>query len=404
MYQPSEKILKNYADIFINFALNDWKPIKKWSVVMVVIPECAKLFYLPLQDAILKAWAFPLMRFQADGVSRHFIDNLPEDLLDFYPEKYLLARVDAVDHYIAISAESDKHEMDGVDTKRLFKRQKASKFYRDALNKKENEWDFTWTLGLYGTQAMADEVWLSLEEYRQQIIDACYLDAEDPVDEWRKIENWINEIKAHLDWLEIEKIHMIWEDCDLIVKLWENRNRMWWSWRNIPSYELFASPDWRWTQWWINFNQPLYRYGSLIEWVKLKFENGVVVESSATKNEAMLKEMIAQENADKVWEYSLTDRRMSRITKLMWETLYDENRWGEFGNSHIALWNAYKDAFTWDQATVTKEQRKEMWYNESVVHTDIITTTNRTVTATTKSWEEVVIYKDGQFTFWNPQD
>ena len=47
--------------------------------------------------------------------------------------------------------------------------------------------------------------------------------------------------------------------------------------------------------------------------------------------------MIAQENADKVGEFSLTDKRHSRITKFMATTLFDENMGGEFGNTHIAL-------------------------------------------------------------------
>jgi len=149
-----------------------------------------------------------MMRYQADGVSREFLDNLPDDLVEYFPQDYLLARVDAVDHYIGIIAEADKHEMDGVDTKKLFRRQVASKFYRDALNKKENEGNFTWTIGLYGTQAMADEVGLSLEEYRQQIIEACYLDKEDPVQEWRNIEEGINEIKAHF-WKEYSFIWVV---------------------------------------------------------------------------------------------------------------------------------------------------------------------------------------------------
>ena len=95
-----------------------------------------------------------------------------------------------------------------------------------------------------------------------------------------------------------------------------------------------------------------------------------------------LKEMIAQENADKVGEFSLTDKRHSRITKFMATTLFDENIGGEFGNTHIALGNAYKDTFTGDISKVSDEEWNEMGYNSCPkVHTDIVSTTNRTVTA-----------------------
>ena len=109
--------------------------------------------------------------------------------------------------------------------------------------------------------------------------------------------------------------------------------------------------------------------------------------------------MIAQENADKVGEFSLTDKRHSRITKFMATTLYDENMGGTFGNTHIALGNAYKDTFTGDMATVSEEQWAAMGYNSCPkVHTDIISTSDRTVTARLRNGSERVIYKDGQFT------
>ena len=67
---------------------------------------------------------------------------------------------------------------------------------------------------------------------------------------------------------------------------------------------------------------------------------------SATENEALLKEVISIPNANKVGEFSLTDSRLSHITKLMGETLYDENVGGEFGNTHIALGSAYTECRT----------------------------------------------------------
>ena len=55
--------------------------------------------------------------------------------------------------------------------------------------------------------------------------------------------------------------------------------------------------------------------------------------------------MIAVEGADQVGEFSLTDRRLSRITKFMGETLFDENAGGRYGNTHIALGSAYRESY-----------------------------------------------------------
>lgn len=70
--------------------------------------------------------------------------------------------------------------------------------------------------------------------------------------------------------------------------------------------------------------------------------------------------MIAVEHADKIGEYSLTDKRLSRITKLMGETLYDENVGGEYGNTHLALGSAYKDSYIGDESAVSPEERDQM--------------------------------------------
>jgi hypothetical protein len=108
--------------------------------------------------------------------------------------------------------------------------------------------------------------------------------------------------------------------------------------------------------------------------------------------------MVATENADKVGEFSLTDRRFSRITKFMAETLYDENVGGPFGNTHIALGKSYHDCYAGDPASVvTPEEWERLGFNESSVHTDIVSTTDRTVTATAApTASEQVIYAFGR--------
>ncbi len=94
---------------------------------------------------------------------------------------------------------------------------------------------------------------------------------------------------------------------------------------NIPSFEIFTSPDRRETNGRMRFNQPVFRYGQMIKGIFLKFKNGVIVDYDATENKALLKEIISIPNANKLGEFSLTDSRFSHITKLMGETLFDEN-------------------------------------------------------------------------------
>jgi aminopeptidase len=81
----------------------------------------------------------------------------------------------------------------------------------------------------------------------------------------------------------------------------------------------------------------------------------------------------------------------------MAETLYDENVGGPFGNTHIALGKSYHDCYAGDPSGVPPEEWARLGFNESAVHTDIVSTTDRVVTATLRGGAEQVIYADGEF-------
>lgn len=397
MYVPSEKVLKNYADVLIKFALWNGKGVKAGDVVCVQIPECAKPLLKPLQTAILESGCHMIIRYLPDGLDRSFFENASDEQLTWVPKDYMLARLDVCQHFVSIIAEDDKKELAGIDGKKIMERGKSTKFYKDAFMKKVDKKEVSWTLALYGTQAMADEANLSLEEYWEQIIQACFLDEDDPIEKWNEVFVQIEGAKDALNKLSIDYVHVEGEDVDLKVKLGADRKWLGGSGCNIPSFELFVSPDWRGTEGWIKFNQPLYRYGNLIKDVRLEFKDGVVVDSSASENEQLLRDMIETENADKVGEFSLTDRRFSRITKFMGETLYDENVGGEFGNTHIAVGSAYRESFRGNPAELSESDWEEIGFNNSVVHTDIVSTTDRKVTAYLTDGTSRVIYEGGEF-------
>jgi len=374
-YQPSQEILDKYAKVLVNFALNSGKGIKKGEVVFLQVSECAKPMLLALRRIVLKSGAHPIIHYLPDEIAKEYYDLATDEHLEFFPEKYLKGKVDQADHFISIISDTNKHELKEVHPKKIMAKSKAFKPYMDWRRDKENRGEFTWTLALYGTEAMAGEANLSLKEYWEQIINACYLDYDDPVIKWKEITEEVERVKIKLNGMQIKKLHVRAKGTDLIVGLDKNRKWMGGSGRNIPSFEVFISPDWRKTEGYIKFNQPLYRYGNLIEDIYLEFKNGRVVKATASKGQEILKEMIASDDgSDKVGEFSLTDSRLSRITKFMAETLFDENAGGEHGNIHIALGSAYKDSYPGDASSVTEEQWKDMGYNDSVVHTDIVST------------------------------
>ncbi len=405
MYTPSKDLLDKYAKVLINFALNSGEGVRPGEVVMVNVPESAKPMYVPLRDAVLAGGGYPLMQFQPDDVDMvGYYEKASDAQITFFPATYYRGIVDQVSHTVSIIAEHDKYELSGVEPSKIMKRSNAFKPYMEWRDEKEAAGKFTWTLGMYGTEAMATDVGMTCEEYWNEIAIACYLDQPDPVKAWQKLFHELETLRTKLNSLEIDSVHVAAKgvdglpDTDLVVGIGENRHWLGGSGRNIPSYELFISPDARRTEGTIGFNEPLYRYGNRISGIWLRFEKGIIVEAHATENEALLKEMIASPNANRIGEFSLTDGAHSRITKPMGETLFDENMGGPQGNTHIAVGNAYKDSFPGDASTITKPEWEAMGYNDSPVHTDIISTAKRTVTATLKDGTKKIIYDNGHFT------
>lgn len=399
MYTPSQNILKKYADILIKFALNSGKGVKKNEVVLLSVPAFAKPLALEMYRSILEAGAHVILRQNDEDFEKVYYTTAQNHQLDFYAAKYNKTLVDTIDHYVRLIGEVDPKYLKDVDPSKQMRAQKANKPTRDLMNKKEDAGKFTWTLALYPTEGQAKEAGLSLKESWNQIIKACFLDEKDPISEWKRIMKQIEKTRERLNKMPIDKLHIEAKDTDLWISLGDRRAWNGGSGRNIPSFEIFTSPDWRGTNGYISFDQPLYRYGNLVKGIKLEFKNGRVIKAEASENEKVLLEMIKQKNADKIGEFSMTDRRFSRIDKFMAETLFDENFGGKYGNTHLALGMSYHDCFDGDPKNVKETQWEELGYNDSVVHTDIIATTNRKITAVLKDGKERVIYENGEFKF-----
>ena len=398
MYIPSPEILEKYANVMVNFALRWGKWIKPWDVVFVQIPECAKPFYIPLQTAILKAWWHPIMQYLPDGVARNFYEYASDEQLSFVPEAYQKWKIESMTNSIRVIADSDLHELDGIQPTKIMERTKASRKFRYLRDKKELEWKFFRTACMYGTEAMANEAWMSLEEYRNQIIEACFLNESDPVKKWKEVTAEIRRVRDKLNELKLEYVHVIWPDEDLKVKIWADR--LWAAARgcNIPSFEVFTSPDCRDVNGWIKCNQPLYRYWSLVEWIRLEFKNWKLIKANADKNEDILQEMVKIEWMDHLWEFSLTDARISKITHFMAEMLFDENVGWKYGNTHVALWTWFDECYAWDQSKLADPKfKKSIWLNFSAEHVDVISTAKREAIWILPDGKEILIYKDWKF-------
>lgn len=308
--------------------------------------------------------------------------------------------VDNLHGLISLIAPASLTHLQNVDPKRIGMSAVARKFMRDIMEKNEQRGDFGWTLCVYPTEALAESAGLSMAQFKDQVIKACFLDTDNPPAKWDEIFNEAEKVKAWLNGLNIEHMNVKSENTDLIVVPGKDRRWLGVSGHNIPSFEIFLSPDWRGTEGIYYADQPSFRSGNFVEGVRLTFEKGIAVKTEAkTGEDFVTKQLTLDEGANRLGEFSLTDRRFSKINAFMANTLFDENFGGPNGNCHVAVGASYSDTYAGDQSTLDAAKKEELGFNDSALHWDLVNTEEKTVTATLKGGEELVIYKDGEFQY-----
>jgi len=301
---------------------------------------------------------------------------------------------------IYVAAPTSLTHLKDIDPKRQQMAARSMKPWREYITEQEQKDLFAWTLGMWPTQCKADAAGITLEEFKNVVANACYLNSEDVMNDWETTHNDIEAIKGWLNALMpmVEHFRMESVSMDLTVTPGAMRQFEGGGGANIPSFEIFTSPDWRGTNGTFFADQPSYRGGNLVKNVMLTFEDGVVVSATAEEGEEyLLSTLDTDEDARKVGEFSLTDKRHSKIDRFMADTLFDENFGGEFGNSHIAIGQSYAESYTGDQAELTDELKKELGLTESVVHWDLVNTEPKKVTAVMKDGSSQIIYEEGMF-------
>ena len=397
----TEKQLNNYADILLWGMQKARKgKFKKEDIVIVrySLPalRLAEIMQVRLMD---KGFNAVLRMLGTAVMERTFFCKANDKQLVFEApgEKELYQNLSG--SIFLYAPESLTHLQD-IDSARIAKSMIARKPLKDIMFKREEEGRLGWTLCSFPTPEMAKHAKLSLRQYADQIIKACYLNAKDPVRAWEEIYANAQAIKKWLNSLRIKHYHIESKHIDLKIAHGDKRNWIGISGHNIPSFELFISPDWRGTEGVYCANQPSYRSGNYVKGVRLEFQKGSAVKINADCGKAFVQKQLSMDSgANRVGEFSLTDIRFSKIDCFMADTLFDENYGGTWGNCHIAVGSSYSDTYSGKPADLTKAHKAKLGFNDSALHWDLVNTEEKTVTATLINGKKVIIYEKGKFKY-----
>ncbi len=393
--------LDKYGDVLLwGLKTARTKKYKKNDNILVRFDLSALNLAEILQAKLLDMGMNPILRVNSTPVmEKNFFEKANNTQLTFQPPGEIEFN-EGLNGLISLLAPESITHLKHINPQKIGKTALARKPLRDILWGREEKGEFGWTLCMVPTQGAADTAGISLKQYASQVIKACYLDMEDPVKGWEETFKNAMSVKKWINSLKVDRFHIESKNMDLIVTPGDKRKWLGVSGHNIPSFEIFLSPDWRGTEGIYYANLPSYKDGNYVEGVRFEFKKGEVVKSTAKKGKDFVAKQISMDQgARRVGEFSLTDKRFSKINKFMANTLFDENFGGKYGNCHLAVGMSYSDTFKGDPSSLTKQVKEQLGFNDSALHWDLINTEDKIVTACLKTGKKKIIYEDGMFKY-----
>jgi aminopeptidase len=392
--------LKRYADVLLwGLRTARSKPFKKGDIVLIRFNLDAVRLAEFLEGRLLEMGLNAVRRVNpTPEMERNFFRLANRRQLIFDPpgEAELYRHLHGS---IFLHAPASITHLSGVDPKRISRFTLSKKYLRDIVEAREQAGLFGWTLCMLPTAELARHAGLTDKDYARQIVKACFLNRRDPVEQWKAVFRNASAIKARLNRMAVKYYRVESAGTDLKITPGEQRKWIGISGHNIPSFELFLSPDWRGTEGVYYADQPSYRSGNRVEGVKLTFKKGVVVETAATAGADFVRQQVKMDRgASRIGEFSLTDKRFSKIDQFMANTLFDENFGGRWGNCHVALGASYADTYAGDLQTLTKAKKTQLGFNDSALHWDLVNTEKKRVVAHLIDGRRKTIYENGCFT------
>lgn len=231
----------------------------------------------------------------------------------------------------------------------------------------------------------------------EEIAHICRLDEEDPVAAWWRRSQELTDAATRLEQVQLDALRFSGPGTDLTIGLmpgvhW-NGGKFETAWGldhipNLPTEEVFTSPDPERTEGFVTSTKPLLISGRAVEGLRVRFEGGRAVEIDADAGAPLLRELVARDpDANRLGEVALVDGsgRIGPTGTVFHDTLLDEN-----AASHIAVGCGFTH-LTDDEQTASR-------VNQSAVHTDfMIGGPEIAVTGVTRDGRELPVLIDGQW-------
>ena len=335
--------LRHLADTIVGYSAG----VKSGELVLLEGSVAVEPLIDELYRSVLKAGAHPVTRVELEVTEFLLADGSDEQVEWVNPARR--EDIERADVRIVIEGATNTKSLSAVDPARQALVERSRAELRDRYLERALSGELRWVLSAYPTNASAQDAEMSLAEYEDFSYRAAFLDNGDPVSRWRAFSEELHRVAEFLS--AKEELRIVAEGTDLTLAV---GGRTWIpadGHENFPDGEVFTAPHETSASGEIRFTYPAVFRGRQVDDVRLRFEQGEVVEATAARGQDFLEEMIGvDEGARRVGEFAfgLNDA----IPMFTRNILFDEKIGGTV---HLALGTAYpecggtnRSALHWD--------------------------------------------------------
>ena len=346
--------------------------VGKGDVCVIQSSTAAEPLVQAVYEEVLRAGGLPVMQLTTTGAQAAFYDLASDDQLDWVPPTATWAAENA-DVRIAILGDVNARELSNADPRKQARAQKARKPLMETAMRRSAAGEHRWAVTLFPTHAYASEAGMSLREYEEFYYAACLATDGDPVTAW---ERQSDEVRRLAEWIEgKEEVRIQADGTDITLGVAGRRWIPCVGEHNMPDGEFFTGPIEDSASGVISFSFPASYGGRTVSGVRLRFEDGKVVDGSAEQGDEFLNEMLDTDaGARRLGELGIgTNYGIATGTK---EILLDEKIGGTV---HLAIGMSYPETGG---------------ENSSAVHWDMVCDLRRGGSITV---DGVELQRDGRF-------
>lgn len=344
------------------------------------------------------------------------VENSKEEYLDYVPAfrtETLRLLVEEDWALIALMGNEDPEILANLDPERNTTVGKAIARAKKPFTEAVMNHKIQWIVVFAPTDILAGKIMNmppskeAVDKLWEVLTPILHLDSEDPSGEWVKNEKTLKKRASALTGIKLKEIYFKGPGTDLKIGL--SKKAIWKGggsstvkginyMPNIPTEEVFSSPDFRETEGRVQITRPVMvtAIGKIIEGAWLEFSKGKLTDYGADKGKDVLDQYLAMDpSAAYLGEIALVDSNspIFKSGKTFYNILFDEN-----ASCHIALGLGFPDCYE-GGIDMSEKELIENGINVSNLHTDfMIGSPEVDVTGMTWDGEFIDIIIDGKFT------